>query len=46
MKPFIKNIKLTKWKCRQQFELFSAYENPYWNVTVNIDCTKMYERSK
>jgi chloramphenicol O-acetyltransferase type A len=46
MRPFIKNINLTTWKRRQQFELFSAYENPYWNVTVNVDCTKMHKRAK
>ncbi|MDR2115923.1 MAG: hypothetical protein LBP87_06045 [Planctomycetaceae bacterium] len=46
MKPIAKNIDLTTWNRRQQFELFSVYENPYWSVTVNVDCTKMYERAK
>ncbi|MDR1268814.1 MAG: hypothetical protein LBK82_04765, partial [Planctomycetaceae bacterium] len=31
---------------RQQFELFSSYANPSWSVTVHVDCTKMYQRSK
>jgi chloramphenicol O-acetyltransferase type A len=46
MKQFIKKIDLSTWNCRQQFELFSGYANPSWSVTVNVDCTKMYQRSK
>jgi chloramphenicol O-acetyltransferase type A len=46
IKKLVKKIDLSTWKRRQQFELFSAYENPYWGVTVNIDYTKMYEKSK
>jgi chloramphenicol O-acetyltransferase type A len=46
MKPFIRNINVSTWKRRQHFELFSGYANPYWSVTVNVDCTKMYKQSK
>ncbi|MDR3199592.1 MAG: hypothetical protein LBU34_17120 [Planctomycetaceae bacterium] len=46
MKLFVKKIDLCTWKRRQHFELFSCYANPYWSVTINIDCTKIYQRSK
>ncbi|GHT16722.1 chloramphenicol acetyltransferase [Planctomycetales bacterium] len=39
-------IDLTTWNRRQQFELFVGYENHYYAVTANVDCTRMYERSK
>jgi chloramphenicol O-acetyltransferase type A len=46
MKQFIKEIDLTAWNRRHQFELFSGYDNPYWGVTVNVDGTRMYEQAK
>jgi chloramphenicol O-acetyltransferase type A len=46
MKLFVKKINLSTWKRRQHFELFFCYVNPYWSVTINVGCTKIYQRSK
>jgi chloramphenicol O-acetyltransferase type A len=40
------SIDLTTWKRRQQFDLFLGYENPYYAVTANVDCSRLYERSQ
>jgi chloramphenicol O-acetyltransferase type A len=39
-------IDLKTWNRRQHFELFSAYDCPFWSVTANVDCSRMYGRAK
>lgn len=37
-------IDLATWKRRQHYELFRAYPQPFWNVCVDVDVTRLHER--
>jgi len=39
-------IDISTWKRKAQFEFFKTYENPFFNITVNVDVTKIYTFSK
>ncbi|MES2393014.1 MAG: chloramphenicol acetyltransferase [Acidobacteriota bacterium] len=39
-------IDLTTWPRREHYEFFSAFEEPYYGVTVTIDCTSAYRYVK
>lgn len=39
-------IDIETWKRRDHFKLFSQFEEPFFGVVVNIDCTKAYQNSK
>lgn len=41
-----KEINLETWKRKSHFEFFSAMEEPFYGVTVEIDVTKAYEKAK
>ena len=41
-----KEINLEPWKRNSHFEFFSAMEEPFYGVTVEIDVTKAYEKAK
>jgi chloramphenicol O-acetyltransferase type A len=40
--PHKRIIDLATWPRREHFEFFSAFEEPYYGVTVAIDCTAAY----
>lgn len=42
----MKKVNLTTWKRRHHFELFSKFEEPFFGVVVQIDCTKAYTKAK
>lgn len=42
----MKKIDISTWKRRDHFKLFSQFEEPFFGVVVNIDCTKAYANSK
>ena len=39
-------LNLDKWPRKEHFQFFSKFEEPFFGVVVEIDCTKAYERSK
>lgn len=42
----MKKIEIGNWNRKQHFHHFSALSNPYFAVTVPIDVTKAYQKSK
>lgn len=39
-------IKLDNWKRKEHFLFFSKFEEPFFGVTINIDCTLAYQQAK
>lgn len=39
-------IKLDDWKRKEHFQFFSKFEEPFFGVTINIDCTLAYQQAK
>ena len=42
----MKKINIETWKRRDHFKLFSKFEEPFFGVVVNIDCSKAYRNAK
>lgn len=42
----IKKLNLETWPRKEHFRFFKQMEEPFFGVTVTIDCTKAYEKSK
>jgi len=42
----MKKIDISTWKRRDHFKLFSQFEEPFFGVVVNIDCTNAYADAK
>lgn len=42
----MKEIDYTKWKRKEHFEFFSKYDNPFFGIVSEVDCTRGYEISK
>lgn len=43
MKTF---IDLEKWNRKEHFLFFSAFDDPFFGITVNVDFTRIYEEAK
>lgn len=41
-----KELDLNTWPRRDHFNFFKQFDEPFFGVTLNIDCTKAYVRSK
>ncbi len=41
-----KFIDLQSWKRKQHFDFFSKYDEPFWGVVSEIDCTNALEKAK
>lgn len=41
-----KEIELTNWKRKEHFEFFSQFSEPFYGITVRVDCTEAYQKSK
>ena len=41
-----KEVDLEKWKRKDIYTYFKNYDSPYFNLTVNIDVTALYEYTK
>jgi chloramphenicol O-acetyltransferase type A len=41
-----KLINVDNWVRKDHFNLFSKFEEPFWGVTVSIDCTRAYQKAK
>lgn len=39
-------LDLTTWKRKEHFDFFQQFDEPFFGVTVEVDCTKAYEASK
>ena len=39
-------LDISSWKRREHFEFFKGFEEPFFGVTVNIDCTEAYRYCK
>lgn len=39
-------INIETWKRRNQFKFFKDFDEPFWGITVELDCTRAYEKSK
>ena len=42
----MKKIDIQTWKRRHHFELFSKFEEPFFGVTIKVDCTSAYMKAK
>ena len=42
----MKFLDIDNWPRKWHFEFFSKFEEPFWGVTVEVDCTKAYEKAK
>ena len=41
-----KIIDLNNWKRKEYYDFFSKYDEPFWGVVTEIDCTIAYENTK
>jgi len=39
-------IDLTTWKRREHFEVFKDFDDPLFGITVKVECSKAYRKSK
>ncbi len=39
-------IDLKNWKRREHFELFRQYEEPFWGIVAEVDCTQAFAKAK
>ena len=47
--PFLSphsNVDIRTWKRREHFLFFREFEEPYFGITVNVDCSKTFDESK
>ncbi|MEM7187664.1 MAG: CatA-like O-acetyltransferase [Bacteroidota bacterium] len=38
-----KRIDLDQWHRKEHFNFFSKFDEPFFGVTVNVDCTQTYD---
>jgi chloramphenicol O-acetyltransferase type A len=38
-------IDLALWDCKAHFDFFNSFEEPFFGVTVNLDCTIAYQKA-
>lgn len=41
-----KELDISNWNRKEHFEFFSKFEEAFFGVTVDLDCTRAYEKSK
>ncbi len=39
-------IDIATWKRKEHFQFFKDYQEPFFGVTANVDCTKAYSYAK
>ena len=39
-------IDIATWNRREHYEHFSAFDDPFFGVTVQVDCTRAYQEAK
>lgn len=46
MNQIEKIIDIATWNRREHYEHFSAFDDPFFGVTVRVDCTRTYQEAK
>ena len=46
MNQIEKIIDIATWNRREHYEHFSAFDDPFFGVTVKVDCTRAYQEAK
>ena len=46
MNQIEKIIDIATWNRREHYEHFSAFDDPFFGVTVQVDCTRTYQEAK
>lgn len=46
MNQIEKIIDLSTWNRKEHFEHFNAFDDPFFGVTVNVECTRSYQEAK
>lgn len=46
MNQIEKVIDIESWNRKEHFEHFSAFDDPFFGVTVNVDCARSYQEAK
>lgn len=41
-----KKIDIRKWERKKIYEFFKDYEEPYYGITIHLDCTEAYDRAR
>ncbi|MFP4547519.1 MAG: CatA-like O-acetyltransferase [Fidelibacterota bacterium] len=41
----LKTIDLENWNRREHFEFFRQYDDPFWGIVSDVDCTAAYENA-
>lgn len=41
-----KRIEIDNWNRKEQYNFFSKFSEPFFGVTVNVNCTKAYSKAK
>ncbi|MDH6305904.1 chloramphenicol O-acetyltransferase type A [Parabacteroides sp. PF5-5] len=39
-------IDINTWKRREHYQFFKDYQEPFWSITANVDCSKAYQYAK
>jgi chloramphenicol O-acetyltransferase type A len=42
----MKQLDLDTWNRKEHFEFFSKFDEPFFGTTVEVDCTRCYEKAK
>lgn len=42
----MKEIDINSWNRKEHFEFFSTFDEPFFGVVTEVDCTRAYEKSK
>lgn len=42
----MKEIDINSWNRREHFEFFSTFDEPFFGVVTEVDCTRAYKKSK
>ena len=42
----MKTIDIKKWNRREHFEFFNGFDNPFYNISTEVDCSDAYKFSK
>lgn len=46
MNQIEKIIDKATWNRKEHFEHFAAFDDPFWGVTFNVDCTRSFQEAK
>lgn len=41
-----RKIDIDNWVRKEHFNFFKTFEEPFWGITTNVDCTNAYRKSK